>query len=453
MRFLVALTLSVLLACAGAQQRLTQRLTVNGTFVEVRTDLVSGSAYAPAEPYAEALGAVYRYDARTGVLLSFGGRFLSLQGFPSAKQAAVATTALTVDGQQLPSTGAVRTDAAVYLPVKSVTAALGGRTAYLAEAKTVAVVFPRPTLRAVSPPQAWGSFERFVLTFDAPVDLKDDFVPSLGAARFRFLRAEAPAELSGRPFNLSGGRISDAAFVPSGSFLDFNLILQQGNTYRTFSEPYGAGERVVIDVFRDVAGTGESVAASNAVNTAASTAAGAQTPVLVLRADAGTFPLAERLKEVLGSYRFQVELQRATPENAAQAGFSVPFLLTLRQASLPAGRFNVYYLPPDAPMLSAPVRRAAAEVTLSDKARAQLARLKPDTSLGERLARGLATGLGGRTSLKLASLMAAPLEALSGAAGRGVMLELSPEDLGRPGASAELAGSLAPLLRTLLQGR
>ena len=445
MRFLVALTLFVLLACAGAQQPLTQRLTVNGTFVEVRTDLVSGSAYAPAEPYAEALGAVYRYDARTGVLLSFGGRFLSLQSFLTVKQAAAATTALTVDGQQLPSTGAVRTDASVYLPVKSVTAALGGRTAYLAAAKTVAVVFPRPTLRAVSPPKAWGSLERFVLTFDAPVDLKDDFVPSLGAARFRFLRAEAPAELSGRPFNLSGGRISDAAFVPSGSFLDFNLILQQGNTYRTFSEPYGAGERVVIDVFRDTAGIGAS--------TALNTVAGAQTPVLVLRADAGTFPLAERLKGVLGSYRFQVELQRATPENAAQTGFSVPFLLTLRQASLPAGRFNVYYLPPDAPTLGAPVRRAAAEVALSDKARAQLARLKPDTSLGERLARGLATGLGGRTSLKLASLMAVPLEALSGAAGRGVMLELSSEDLGRPGADAELAESLAPLLRTLLQGR
>ena len=115
--------------------------------VEVRTDLVSGSAYAPAEPYAEALGAAYRYDARTGVLLSFGGRFLSLQSFPTVKQAAAATTALTVDGQQPSEYGrGASTDESVYLPVKSVTAALGGRTAYLAAAKTVAVVFPRPTL-------------------------------------------------------------------------------------------------------------------------------------------------------------------------------------------------------------------------------------------------------------------------------------------------------------------
>ena len=430
---LLSVLLGTLLTGAAAQQ-----LSVNGILVPVRTELVAGSAYAPAEPYAEALGAAYRFDTRAGVLLSFGGRFLSLQSFVTPAQAAEAEAALTVDGRRVPSTGAVRVDETVYLPVKSVTAALGGRTAYLAAARTVAVVFPRPVLTAVSPPKAWGSYERFVLSFDAPVDLEDEFVPSLGAARFRFLRAElGSAELSGRPFDLGGGRISDAALVPSGNFLDFNLILQQGNTYRAFSEPYGAGERVVIDVFRD----------------AADGSAGAQTPVLALRADAGTLPLAERLKTVLGSYQFQVELERATPENAAQTGFAVPFLLTLRQAPLPAGQFNVYYLPPDAPALDAPVRRAAAETTLSDEARAQLARLKPDTALGERIARGLATGLSGRTSLRLASLMAAPLQTLGGAAGRGVMLELSPADLERPGASAALAGSLAPLLRTLLQGR
>ena len=434
MRLLAVFTLLALLTCAGAQQR----LAVNGTLLEVRTDLVSGSAYAPAAPYAEALGAAYRYDARTGVLLSFGGRFLSLQSFPTVKQAAAATTALTVDGQRLPSTGAVRVDESVYLPVKSVTAALGGRTAYLAAAKTVAVVFPRPTLTAVSPPKAWGSYERFILSFDAPVDMEDTPAPSLGAVRFRFPRARLGSdELNGQPFSLGGGRISYAAFLPSGTFLDFNLILQQGNTYRTFSEPYGAGERVVIDVFRD----------------ADDVSMGAQTPVLALRADAGMLPLAERLKAVLGSYGFQVKLQRATPENAAQTGFAGPFLLTLRQAPLSAGRFNVYYLPPDAPTLDAPVRRASAETTLSGEARAQLARLKPDTSLGERMARGLATGLSSRTSLSLGTLLAAPLEALSGAAGRGVMLELSPADLERPGASAALAESLAPLLRTLLQGR
>ena len=272
--------------------------------------------------------------------------------------------------------------------------------------------------------------------------MEDTLAPSLGAVRFRFSRARLGSdELSGRPFSLGGGRISYAAFFPSGTFLDFNLILQPGNTYRTFGEPYGAGERVVIDVFR------------SAVDTAPNTAVGVQTPVLLLRADAGTFPLAERLRAVLESYRFQVKLQRATPENAAQTGLAVPFLLTLRQAPLPAGRFNIYYLPPDASALAAPVRHAVAGPALSAEARAQLARLKPDTSLGERIARGLATGLSGRTSLKLASLMAVPLEALSGAAGRGVMLELSPADLKRPGANAALAESLAPLLRTLLQGR
>ncbi len=433
MRLLFALlTLLVLAANALAQQQ----LVVNGTFLNVRTELVPGTAYAPAEAYARALGAAYRFDARTSVLLSFGGRFLSLQSFPAPAQAAAATTALTVDGQRLASTGAVSEGDTVYLPVKSVTAALGGRTAYLGETKTVAVVFPRPKLTEVSPPKAWGSQERFVLTFDAPVAMEDYFEPSLGVARFRFPRAElGSAGLGGRPFNLSGGRIRDYAFVPSGGFLDFNLTLQKGNSYRTFSEPYGAGERVVIDVFRSPA----------------EGSAGAQTPVLMLAAEPGTRELTERLKAALESRGFevdvQVEVQSDASAGAAQLGFAAPFLLTLRRAPLPAGRFNIYYLPEDAPALSAPVRRAPAQAA-SDEAKAYLARLAPDAALGERLARGLATGLSARTPLTLGSLMAAPLEALGGAAGRGVMLELGAGDLNL----SDLAVTLASLLSTLLQG-
>lgn len=430
MRGLFAAVALALLTCAGAQQQ----LSVNGTSVEVRTELVPGSAYAPAEAYARALGAEYRFDARTGVLLSFGGRFLSLRSFSTPAQAAAAKTALMVDGRRVPGTGAVTADGTVYLPVKSVTAALGGQTAYLTEVKTVAVVFPRPRLTAVSPPGAWGSYERFVLSFDAPVAVDDYFEPSLGAVRFRFRRAELGSdELSGRPFDLSGGRISDAAFVPSGNFLDFNLILQGGSSYRTFSEPRAEGERVVIDVFRNAAVGG---------------AVGAQTPVLVLQTEAGTHVLAQRLKVALESRSIRVNLQRATPAAMDRAGFAAPFLLTLRQATLPAGRFNVYYLPPNAAALDFPVRRRSVAAA-SDEARAQLARLVPDPALGERIAQGLATGLNTRTSLTLDTLMAVPLQTLGSAAGRGVMLELSASDLNRSG----LVAPLASLLSTLLQGR
>ena len=38
--------------------------------------------------------------------------------------------------------------------------------------------------------------------------------------------------------------------VPGSDFFDFNLTLQPGNGYSFFSEPWGAGQRVVIDVFR-----------------------------------------------------------------------------------------------------------------------------------------------------------------------------------------------------------
>lgn len=420
----------LLLALGSAQAQ--QRLVVNGVPVPgLSTELVPGTAYAPAEPYARALGADYRFDAQAGVLLSFGGRLLTLESFDAPAQAAAASTALVVDGRALPGLGAVRAQGTVYLPVKNVASAFGGRTAYLAEAQTVAVVFPRPRLLAAEPPRAWGSFERFVLLFSAPVGLEPYFEASLNVVRFRFPRAELGSEaLAGRRF--SGSRFSDAAFVPNPGSLDFNLTLQEGSRYSVFSEPFGDGARVVIDVFRS--------AARNRLP-------GEEAPALVLAAGPGTAPLAGRLRRALEAGGTQVQLLNGAAAAAQDRKFTAPVLLSLRQAPLRAGRFNIYYLAGEVPALDAPVRFASAEATLSEVARARLAQVTPDLARGERLARGLAGALERRTPLTLASLMGAPLLELSGAAGRGVMLELSPADLRNEGLAAPLAMAVETLLR------
>jgi len=423
---------AALVMLASAQAWAQPKLVLNGLPVPgLSTELVPGTAYVPAEPYARALGAEYRFGAPAGVVLLFGGRLLTLQSFGTPAQAAAATTPLLVDGRVWPGFGAVQLGGKVYLPVKSVTAALGGRTAYLAAQRVVAVVFPRPQLLNAEPPAVWGSFERFVLTFSAPVGLEYRFEPSLNVVRFRFPRAElgeATAEgLSSSRFR-PGSRFSAVALVPMGGFIDFSLTLRPGNSYSFFSEPFGVGERVVIDVFRsrpdDRRGD-------------------VRAPVIV--ATPGTAGLARNLQTALAAKGIRTELR------AAEAGFGAPALLSLRRAPLAAGLFNVYYLEDaDLPGLDAPVRFASATAPgiLSDAARARVTGLVPEYGRGERLAGELAAGLERRTTLRLGTLMAAPLRELSAAAGRGVLLELNPNDL-NISLAEPLAAVLAPLLAPL----
>jgi len=424
-RLLIA---AVFVTLATAYAWAQPQLVLNGVPVAgLSTELVAGTAYVPAEAYARALGAEYRFGSPAGVVLLFGGRLLTLQSFDTPAGAEGASTPLMVDGRGWPGLGAVQLRGEVYLPVKSVTTALGGRTAYLAAQGVVAVVFPRPQLLDAEPPAVWGSFERFVLTFSAPVGLEDFFVPSLNVVRFRFPRAElgeATAEgLSSSRFG-PGSRFSAVALVPMGGFIDFSLTLRPGNSYSFFSEPFGTGERVVIDVFR---------------SSPDDRRGDVRAPVISATPD--TAGLARNLQTALAEKGVRTQLR------VAEAGFGAPALISLRRAPLAVGVFNVYYLEEDASRLDVPV---FASTGLSDAARARVTGLAPDYSRGERLAQGLATGLERRTTLRLDALMAAPLRELSAAAGRGVLLELSAADPGDATGNASLAEPLAAVLAPLL---
>ncbi len=419
-------------ALVTLQAQAQQQLVVDGVPVPgLDTGLVPGTAYAPAEGYAQALGATYREDAG-GVLLEFGGRYLSLRSFGSPEQAAEVEGAVTLDGEVMPGPGAVVRENVAYLPVKRVTEVLGGKAAYLGPQQTVAVVFPRPRLLGVEPPSIWGSSERFVLTFSAPVTLETFFETSLRVLRLRFERAE----LGDVPLASSrvspGSRFSDAVFIPETGYLDFNLTLREGNTYSVFSEPLGEGVRVVLDLIGD----------DGARRT--------ERPSLLVQAGPGTGRLAQRLAEALGERGVVVGLtgDAANPEEARD-GVDTSLLVALGRASLEADRFNLYYLSDSAavPLLHAPLRRAGALATLSSVEQARLAGLTPDLAWGERAAGLLAESLEASTPLRRELVQAAPLLALSGAAGRGLFLELNQADLDDPGLVSPLAASLEALAR------
>jgi hypothetical protein len=422
----------------GSSALAQQRLVVNGVPVAgLTTELVEGTAYVRASDYAAALGATYRFDPQAGLVLEIGGRYLSLQTFADPARAAEATSALTVGGQALPGTGAVSRGGVAYLPVKSVSAALGGKTAYLSESQTVVVVMPRPTLLRVEPPNVWGSFERFVLTFDAPVRLEPFYEASLQVVRFRFLRASLADPALAEQRMPSGSRYSDAAFIPENGYLDFNLTLRAGNDYSVYSEPFGAGERVVIDVFR-----GEAQAR--------------ELPGLTLAVTPATEPFVELVRERLVAAGLEVTL--APPRLADGRALATPLFLNVRRAPLRPGRFNLYYLadsglagggPGELPTLGTPLRRTASVASLSAQGRSRLAWLSPNVAFGARAAQSLAAELEASAGLQRESVMAAPLLALSGAAGRGLLLELSPEDLENPALAEALAASVVSLLRAL----
>lgn len=422
---------------AEAEGPRATQLILNGYEVAgATTELVPGTTYAPAAALAAALGASWRFDAEGGLFsLEFGGRFLSLRAFGAPEAAAAAQGALWVDGREAPGPGAVVVAGEPYLPVKGVVAALGGHTAQVAGGATqvVTVVFPRPQLTAVRSPGVWGRAERFVLEFSAPVAVEPLYEPSLRVLRLRFPRALLGDGVATGRF--SGTHFSDAALVPDVGYLDFNLTLRAGQDYSLFSEPAGAGQRVVLDLFARGDRGGE-------VN--------AEAPTLILDPSGQTAALAGELQRLLGARGVNAELtwtqDPAPPEVRARSGVGAPLFVTLSRAPLGPGRVNLYYLAPETPsaLLQAPLR-AGAEAPLSEAGRERLAALPLDLALGERVARLLGTALKARTGLQ-PRLVEAPLFALSGAAGRGVMLELSTAVPTTPGLVAALAESLAAVL-------
>ena len=488
MRF-ASLALLLVGLSLGGFSTAQQRLVVNGVTIEgYAPGLVPGNAYAPAAPLARALGATYTYSfGADTATFELGGTFLSVPVFESVSAAAGKTRPLLVNGRPQEATeGGVRTESGVFVPVRAVARALGGTVAYLASENTVMVTFPRATLLSVTPPGP-GEDARFVFTFSARVPVLEraaqappDPPPNTdNTVRFHFGRTdlaqeEAQGEWRGEGFG--------ATLRAAAGGVDFELTHAQDLRVTSFAAPQGAGFALVVDLVPEGEGAG-------GLNSGASREA----PVIVIDpghggedrglvfAEAGpdsggalvgeagesesalTLAFAKRLEAALAARGYSSRLTREADtspllERRAAAGTGADLFVSLHAAPLPAGRFNLYFLGAEdvangVGNLSSPLRREAAAAAnasgdpgTNPVERELLRRLAPDPAAGERYARAVSGVLGG--TLTPQTVKSEPLFVLGGAAGRGLLLELSPQDLVSESLPAALADAVVALLRS-----
>ncbi len=424
-----------------------QGLAVNGNPVgEGVAFSVANTSYAAAAPLAQAVGARFFYDAeRELALFQMSGRVAALRVYAGAAQAAADRSAMRVEGREVAALGGVLQGGVVYVQVRALAAAFGGRVALIPETGTVAVFFPRVTLTAVtqpqlSQPQLSGDFDRIVLEFagDVPVTVREEG----SAVLFRFERAR----LGGRAERLAGTRFGDAAYYPAGEGVELRLDLGEGVSYEKLELPQAQGVQVIIDIFpseiQEPARGARRVVLDPAPQPAAED-------------DAAGLELARRLASLLARQGIAVSLTRdavtTLPIEARSArGIGADLFLSLSLSTLPAGRFNLYYLDEAASLESLGMAiRQNAEASLdapatSETRRRLLVGLTSDLAFGQSAAASVAAALSGE--LEAGSVTGAPLYVLGGAAGRGLLLELSRESA----QNAELADALAAAVVAIL---
>lgn len=442
---ITALALSVGLA--------QQRLIVNGIEVPgLTTTLVAGSSYAAAEPLARALGAAFSYDP-VAQLASFqlAGRVAVLTVYADPRSAAAASEAILLDGRRVAAPGGVLLEGIVYAPVRSLAAAFGGSTSVIAEQNAIAVVLPRARLdHAELTPAPGGQYERFVFEFTGlpPMDTRE--LPALYTVQFRFDRSDLAGE---RRF--SGRYFVDATLVPTAGRVDFRLTLTPDARYEWYVTPTPQGTSLVIDVF-----------AAPAAAATSTPGMGRQQPTIVIDPGPGdeaalTLALAQQLAARLEAQGFAVRLTRdgdmAPPlETRTNAGLGAGAFLSLQAGTLPAGQFRAYYLAEADGLeaLSAAIRYNAESAAYSEGTdslrRRILLGLAPDLAAGPQLAQALAAGLRQAGGFTPVAVEGAPLAVLTGAAGRGVVLELSSRDLADTTARRHLAEGLSQALQQVV---
>lgn len=440
--FIAALVLLQTLVAWG------QQLVVNGRQVAGLT-LVQGNSYAPADAFGAALGADTFYDAAgQTVTFELAGRLLSVRLGNGAG-------AVSLDGEDVAAEGAVLSDGIFLVPVKPIATALGGTVTWLQSQQTVMAVLPRARLRGVELDGGTSrGYERLVLDFDGLTPFETYFNSALGALQLRFERADVESAQT-----LSGDFFSSAVTSKNAGYLDFRVNLRPGYRFESYTSPRRGGFTVVVDLLPETAPMDEVTSA-------------ASRPVVVLDPGHGgsdeglrfadsekdlTLRFTLQLAEALQARDVDVRLTRrddaALPlELRSQAGIGASLFVSLHAADLPAGQFNLYYLGDQGsgPGFDSALREnaeAALNAPDTDALRRRvLLNLVPDLALGGRYARDLSAELGGSTSLRSALVTSAPLAVLNGAAGRGLLLELSPDDLTDEQLAAALAAALAGVL-------
>lgn len=451
-RFIVTLMAVMLLVNIAYAQ---QRLVVNGRDVpSVTTNLVAGTAYADALRYAQALGAAFSYDVVSQMAsLQLAERILTIDVQPSPEAAAQDSDALRIGGRVVPGLAAVDAAGIVYLPVKAVAEALGGRVDYLAAQNTVVVVFPRADMRSVQLEPASG-YDRIVIELSQSVPIETRRLPALDAVQFRFLRTDLDQEQQ-----LSGQYVRSGTVASRAGHVDVRLSLAPDSEVDVFTSQQDGRTLAVIDVFSGER-SGDRQTATQPLRITLDPGHGGRQDGLELAGSneaALTLEAAQNLALALRRRGHEVRLTREDgvslpARERANAGLGQDMLLSLHAADLAPGSVNVFYLGDATTIqgLDYALFENAEQVQRldTDAVRRQvLLNLIPDVTLGERYARSLSRVLAQNYGVRTNALESVPLTVLAGAAGRGVLLEASASDLQSVAFADNLAASLEQIIR------
>lgn len=442
--------LAALLGLAAAQTR----LLVNGAEVAgATTSLVSGKTYAPAEAFAQALGARYTFSqASSRAAFELAGRLAVLEVYDSAWRAGTEEEALSVNEQRRASSAGVWQNGTVYVPVASLANAFGGSSSYIGEQNMIVVMFPRARLRPPSRPERHSDYERLVFELSAPTAVIEQFSEPLNSLRIRFERSDV--DLS-RSVSLEGQHFRNASLMSSAGRSEFLITLEPGRRYELYSVPRGTGFNVVLDIIDGIASDDVSLEvsprrASIVIDPATAGRSGD------IRESELTLQLARRLKDALESRDYPVTLTRENDstldlETRSNMGVGADVFVSLHAAgSGPEVRVYTLGDAVDIAGMDAAIRRNADSELARDATdsvrRRVLLGLVPDLGRAEQYAQRLRSELSQRGSYQV-SVASAPLYLLGGAAGRGLALEVSPSLLD----SASFASDLASALERVLQ--
>lgn len=413
---------------------------------EARTDLVPGTSYAPLDRIAAGLGA--RLAVPVGgetAALTLAGHVVVIDVVEQG-DAPERPGAIRRDGVPLGDRAAIRGDDAVWAPIAQVVRAFGADVAYLPEERAVVVVTPRADV-SVGDVSVQGDVETLRLDLAAPVAIRRFDDPALGRTELLFRRARVPVALS-----LSGQWMTRIDVIPEADGVRVRIDAP-GADVEVIALPDGSGSDVRVRA-RVRSETAEPVATARTVRVVLDAGVAGAAPMW--REPLAAF--AEELAAALRGAGLEVDATNlggapVTAERRLQAAAGADLVVALHIGDLAPGEVRLWVLGEagERAALDMAIRRNAAEALpgtpATDEAtdavrREVLLGLVPDLSVGRRAADALASALFQLGGFRAGSVQEAPLLVLAPAAGRGVLVEIAPDDLTGPALLEALAAAV-----------
>lgn len=452
---LIALASFLLAAFAtfAVAQQASITLRIDGRALgEARTDLVPGASYAPLDVIAAGLGA--RLAAPVGgdtAALTLAGHVVVIDivelGSDANRPGAVRR-----DGVAMADLAAIRGDDAIWAPVAPVVRAFGADVAFLPDERSVVVVTRRAELLDVELRRT-GDIETLRIDLDAPVRIQRFDDAALGRTELLLARARVATARS-----LVGEWMQRVDVIPEGSGVRIRIDAPNADL-EVIALPDGQGTDLRIRARARAEGSDRPSQNDEAPRVALDPAF---EPVPPEWRDA-VLSLSQAVAEGLSAQGIAVDLTRTTAapvtaERRLAAASTADLLVVVQVGDLAAGEVRLWVLGEagEEAALEMAIRRNAATSLARPEASSEptdalrrelLLGLVPDLDVGRRTADALATALFQLGGFRAGSVGEAPLTALAPAAGRGVLIEVSTEDLAQGTLLEALVGAIASVAR------